>query len=414
MTPATTHVATPDLASPHFKANPYPFYARLRADAPVWRTTVLGRRPAWLVTRYDDVVGILKDERFVKNRLKAVAEGQTAAGPWMPSFLKPLERNMLDLDAPDHTRLRALVHQAFTARLVERLRERIQSLTDELLDAAQAHSAGGTIELVSAYALPLPSIVIADLLGVPASDRRRFHRWSSALLATASTPGDMLRAVPHAWAFMRYVRQLVARRRTDPQDDLITALLQAEASGDTLSEDELLAMIVLLLIAGHETTVNLIASGTFALLEYPDERERLRRDPALIKPAIEELLRFTSPVDIATERYASEDVTLAGTTIPRGGLVLAAVGSANRDEHQFPNPDTLDLGREPNRHLAFGQGVHYCLGAPLARLEGQIAISMLLRRMPDLRLAVAPESLRWRRGLILRGLEALPVALQKA
>jgi len=410
---ATTHVATPDLASPRFKANPYPFYARLRADAPVWRTTVLGRRPAWLVTRYDDVVGILKDERFVKNRLNAVAEGQTAAGPWMPSFLKPLERNMLDLDAPDHTRLRALVHQAFTARLVERLRERIQSLTGELLDAAQAQSTDGTIDLVSAYALPLPSIVIADLLGVPAGDRRRFHRWSSAL-ATVSTAGDMLWAVSYAWAFMRYVRQLVARRRTDPQDDLITALLQAEASGDTLSEDELLAMVVLLLIAGHETTVNLIASGTLALLEYPDERERLRRDPALIKPAIEELLRFTSPVDIATERYTSEDVTLAGTTIPRGGLVLAAVGSANRDEHQFPNPDTLDLGREPNRHLAFGQGVHYCLGAPLARLEGQIAISTLLRRMPDLRLAVAPESLRWRRGLILRGLEALPVASQKA
>jgi cytochrome P450 len=410
---ATTHGAAPDLASPRFKANPYPFYARLRADAPVWHTTVLGRRPAWLMTRYDDVVGILKDERFVKNRLKAVAEEQTAAGPWIPSFLKPLERNMLDLDAPDHSRLRALVHQAFTARLVERLRERIQSLTDELLDAAQAQSTDGTLDLVSVYALPLPSIVIADLLGVPASDRRRFHRWSSAL-ATISTAGDMLWAVPHAWAFMRYVRQLVARRRTDPQDDLITALLQAEASGDTLSEDELLAMVVLLLIAGHETTVNLIASGTLALLEYPDERERLRRDPALIKPAIEELLRFTSPVDIATERYSSEDVTLAGTTIPRGGLVLAAVGSANRDEHQFPNPETLDLDREPNRHLAFGQGMHYCLGAPLARLEGQIAISTLLRRMPDLRLAVAPESLRWRRGLILRGLEALPVTLQKA
>jgi cytochrome P450 PksS len=210
------------------------------------------------------------------------------------------------------------------------------------------------------------------------------------------------------------VRQLVARRRTDPQDDLITALLHAGASGDTLSEDELLAMVVLLLIAGHETTVNLIASGTLALLEHPDERERLRRDPALIKPAIEELLRFTSPVDIATERYASEDVTLEGVTIPRGELVLAAVGSANRDERQFPNPDMLDLSREPNRHLAFGQGAHYCLGAPLARLEGQIAITTLLRRMPDLRLAVAPGALRWRRGLILRGLEVLPVAFKNA
>jgi cytochrome P450 PksS len=209
---------------------------------------------------------------------------------------------------------------------------------------------------------------------------------------------------------MRYVRRLLARRRADPRDDLITALLQVEEAGNSLSEDEVLAMVFLLLIAGHETTVNLIASGTLALIEHPEQAERLRAEPGLIKPAIEELLRFTSPVDIATERYAREEVTIAGTTIPRGALTLGAIGSANRDEAQFPDADTLDLGREPNRHLAFGQGAHYCLGAPLARLEGQIAVATLLRRLPTLRLPVAAESLRWRRGLVLRGLEALPLS----
>jgi cytochrome P450 PksS len=400
---------TPDLASPQFKADPYPLYAHLRAEAPVCRTTVLGRQRAWLFTRYDDVVDTLKDPRFVKNRRNAADPGKASPGPWVPGFLKPLERTMLDLDPPDHTRLRALVHQAFTPRLIERLRARIETLADELLDAAVRGSANGSFDLVGTFALPLPSIVIAELLGVPASDHRRFHRWSSAL-ASVATPGDMVWAIPNAWALLRYTRQLAARRRADPQDDLTTALLQARAEGDALSEDELLAMVVLLLIAGHETTVNLIASGTLALAEHPDERERLQSDPALIKPAIEELLRFTSPVDIATERYASEDMMLHGVTIPRGELVLAAIGSANRDERQFPDPDTLDLGREPNRHLAFGQGIHYCLGAPLARLEGQIAITTLLRRLPDLRLAVDPGSLRWRRGLMLRGLEALPLA----
>jgi cytochrome P450 len=211
------------------------------------------------------------------------------------------------------------------------------------------------------------------------------------------------------WAFMRYLRRLFERRRADPRDDLITALVQAEEAGDKLSEDELLAMVFLLLIAGHETTVNLIASGTLALLRHPDQLARLRHDPSLIKSAVEELLRYTSPVEMATERFAREDVIIAGTTIPRGELVLAVIGSANRDERQFEDPDTLRLDREPNRHLAFGQGGHYCLGAPLARLEGQIAISTLLRRLPDVRLAGGPESLRWRRGLFLRGLEKLPL-----
>jgi cytochrome P450 PksS len=220
----------------------------------------------------------------------------------------------------------------------------------------------------------------------------------------------MVKAVPNAWALMRYIRKVIKARRADPRDDLISALAGAEEAGDSLSEDELSAMTFLLLVAGHETTVNLIGNGTLALLQHPDQMEKLRADPALVRPAVEELLRYTSPVEMATERYAREDVTVAGVTIPRGDMVFAVIASANRDERQFANPDSLDITREPNRHLSFGLGAHFCLGASLARLEGQIAIHTLLRRLPEMRLAVAPRTLRWRRGMLLRGLEALPVA----
>ena len=414
-------IVAPDLASPAFKANPYPFYARLRDEAPVWRdkapvvwgTTLGDRRTAWLVTRYDDVARVLKDDAFVKDKLNAMDPEQRAKTPWMPGFLKPLERNMLDLDAPDHARLRALVSKSFTPRLVERLRGRIEALCEELLDAMEREGKRrGGAELVADYALPLPATVIAELLGVPAEDHKKFHRWSSRLVSVSSGR-DMLRFLPAALSFVRYLRRLVERRRADPRDDLITALIQAEEAGDKLSKDELLAMAFLLLVAGHETTVNLISSGTLALLEHPEQAERLRHDPSLLKPAVEELLRYTSPVEMATERYAREDVEVAGATILRGELVLAVLGSANRDERHFEDPDVLDLARDPNRHLAFGRGgVHHCLGAPLARMEGQIAIDAFLQRFPEARLAVTPESLRWRRGLFLRGLEGLPLTLR--
>ena len=398
----------PDLANPQFKANPYPFYARLRAEAPVWRTTLPDKRVAWLVTRYEDVAGVLRDDTFAKDRLNAMDPEQLRKTPWVPGFLKPLERNMLDLDDPDHARLRALVSKAFTPRLIERLRGRIETLSEELLDVMERK---GGAELVGDYALPIPATVIAELLGVPAEDRRKFHRWSGKLVSVSSGR-DMLRALPSAMAFTRYLRKIIDRRRVEPGDDLLTALVRAEEEGDKLSEDEVLAMAFLLLVAGHETTVNLIASGALALLEHPEQAEVLSSDPSLTKPAVEELLRYTSPVELATERYAREDVEIAGTTIPRGELVLAVLGSANHDEREFEGPDVLNLTRDPNRHLALGRGgVHHCLGAPLARMEGQIAISALLRRFPHARLAVAPETLRWRRGLFLRGLHMLPLVL---
>jgi cytochrome P450 PksS len=397
-----------NIASPEFKANPFPFYARLRAETPVHPVPLPDGRTAWLITRYDDVAAALRDERFAKDPLNALTPEQLARQPWMPGFFKPLTRNMLDLDAPDHTRLRGLVSKAFTPRLVEQMRPRVQALTDHLLDRAGGR---GRIDLIRDYAQPLPTTIIAEMLGVPAADRRRFQRWSNTLIMAGSSKWGVFLAIPAVWMFLRYTRGLIKARRSQPRDDLVSALAQAEEAGRQLGEDELVAMVVLLLVAGHETTVNLIGNGTLALLEHPDQLERLRDDPSLIRPAVEELLRFGSPVETGTERYAREDVTVAGVTIPRGGLVFPVIASANRDERQFPDPNKLDVTREPNKHLSFGLGAHYCLGAALARLEGQIAITTLLRRAPDLRLAVDPGELRWRPGLVLRGLKALPVAV---
>jgi len=395
-----TQTATPNLADPRFKARPHPFYARLRSEAPVHRVQLPDRQIAWLVTRYDDVAAALKDPRFAKNPQNAQPVGRRRRDPWVPAFARPLTRNMLDLDEPDHTRLRVLVQKAFTPRYVEQLQSRIQAISDQLLDAVQHER---SLDLMAAYALPLPVTIIAEMLGVPPRHRATFTRWSNSLVAVSST-WERLRVVPTVWLFIRYLRRLIAYRRAHPGDDLTSGLIRAETERDRLSADELLAMIVVLLIAGHETTVNLIGGGTLALLEHPDQLDRLKQDPSLIKSAIEELLRYTSPVDIATERFAREDIVIAGQSIPQGEQMLAVIGSANHDERKFADPDGLDITRHPNEHLAFGQGRHYCLGAPLARLEGAIAISTLLRRMPDLRLAQPPESLSWRRGIFLRGL----------
>jgi len=390
-----------NLASPDFKANPFPFYARLRSEAPVYRTSLPDKRTVWLITRYDDVVEVLKDGRFSKD--KATARQKF----WLPSVLKPLMRNMLDLDAPNHTRLRGLVHTAFTPRLTENLRERIQSLADELLDRLLAQ---GKADLVRDYAVEIPTTIIAEVLGIPVKDRLKFRKWSNAGAAAIASRFGVLRAIPELAFFIRYIRSLVKLRRAKPEDDLISTLVRAEEAGDHLSEDELLAMIVLLLIAGHETTVNVIGNSVLALLENPDELDKLKNNPALIKSAIEELLRHSGPLETATERFSREDINVAGVTIPRGDLVLAVLASANRDERRFDGANRLDIMREPNPHVAFGFGMHYCLGAALARLEAQVAIGTLFRRCGNVGLAVDPKALRWKRGLVLRGLESLPIS----
>jgi cytochrome P450 PksS len=395
--PPIAHV---NLASSEFKANPFPFYARLRGEAPVYRTKLPDKRAVWLITRYQDVLAVLKDDRFSKDWAKAQAQ------PWIPGMFKPLMRNMLNLDAPDHTRLRGLVHTVFTPRLIENLRGRVQSLADELLSRVQAR---GQVDLVREYAVEIPTTVIAEILGVPVKDRLKFRKWSNAGTASSASRFGILKAIPEIVLFIRYVRSLVRVRRANPENDLISALALAEQAGDQLSEDELLAMLVLLLVAGHETTVNLIGNGVLALLENPDQLDRLHNDPALIKSGVEELLRHSGPLETATERYPREDTSVAGVTIPRGELVFAVLASANRDERQFENPDRLDLGRETNPHVAFGYGMHYCLGASLARLEAQIAVATLFRRVPNLKLGIPSNRLRWKSGLVLRGLESLPV-----
>jgi cytochrome P450 PksS len=406
--PRRPRPAEADITSPAFKADPYPFYARLRDQAPVCAVTLPNRMPVWLVTRYDDVALVLRDERFAKDVAKALTPEEAARLPRPPGLFKPLTHHMLNADPPDHTRLRALVQRAFTPGLVEGMRARVGVIAEQLLDGIAGRP---RVDLIRDYALPIPTTVIAEMLGVPVEDRHRFHRWSRTILLSPSSSWGLWKALPSAWAFLRYIRQLIAARRAAPRDDLVSALVRAEEAGERLTADELVSMVFLLLVAGHETTVNLIGNGTLALLEHPAELARLRADEKLIRPAVEEMLRFGSPVETATRRFAREDVPLGGATIPRGALVLAVIASANRDGRQFPDPDRLDVGREPNKHLAFGLGAHYCLGAPLARLEGQIAVQTLLRRARALRLAVAPDRLRWRGGLVVRGLEALPVAV---
>lgn len=393
-----------NIAAASFKADPFTTFKGWRETSPVVPVKALGQR-TWIVTRYDDVMAALKDERLVKDKRNARDPSTKRNQPWVPGFLRPLERNMLDLDGTDHTRLRALVHQAFTPRLIGRIQQRVHGLAHELIDRVRAH---GEMELIHDFALQIPMTIISQILGVPERDRHNFHRWSSAAVSIG-TPLDGLKAVPALYQFVSYLRRLIRDHRNDPRDDLTSAPVQAEAESTRLSEDELMAMLTILLIAGHETTINLIGNGVLALLENPEQLERLRTEPALMKTAVEELTRHTAPVMLATERYTREDLEISGVRIPKGELVFAAIASANRDETVFENPDNLQPDRANNRHLGFGQGAHSCVGAPLARLEVSTAFQVLLERLPNLRPAVKPESLRWNPGLVTRGLKALPV-----
>ncbi|MGH7747231.1 MAG: cytochrome P450 family protein, partial [Candidatus Dormibacteria bacterium] len=381
----------------------------LRAERPVVRRAVpFADGHAYVVTRYAEAAAVLRDERFVKNVRTARDPGDLRL-PWAPRSLKPLQNSMLDADGAQHRRLRRLVQETFSPRYIAQLEPRVETLTAELLDALAGASSA---DLVAAYALPLPLTVIAEIMGVSEADRMRFRRWVGTLLGAQPSTRPTLRMLlklPHVLAMMRFLRGLIADRRATPRDDLISRLAAPDERGDRLDDDELVAMVFILLIAGYETTVNLIATGTLLLLRNPDQLARLREDPDLIGHAVEELLRLATPVDHASERYAAADVEIGGVTIPRGSLVLVGVVSANTDDRHFAGAERLDLGRTDNRHLSFGLGPHYCLGAPLARLEGRIAIGALVRRFPDLSLAVPPEELRWRPGLLLRGLVSLPV-----
>jgi cytochrome P450 len=396
-----------DLYGDAFRASTYETFARMREEDPVLRQPGIdGGTPIWFVTRYDDAEAVLlDDERFVRDPRLALSAQQL--GEELPEFVPFIDSNMLNRDGDDHRRLRRLVSQAFTPRMIERLRPRIQEIADALIDEV---SGDGRMELVSAFAFPLPITVIAELLGVPVADRDRFREWSAAMVSPALAAAEMEQADALLKAFVAYLLALFAERRQHPGEDLVSALVAVEDGGDTLSEEELCSMVALLIVAGHETTVSLIGNAMLALLTHPEQRSALERDPSLLPRAVEELIRFDGPVERTLNRWAAVDVELCGRKIPRGESVIVILGAADRDPERFEEPDTLDWAAERPRHLGFGRGSHFCLGAPLARLEAEIALGTLLRRLPGLRLAAAEEELRRRPVPLFRSLVALSVA----
>ncbi|MEV4277761.1 cytochrome P450 family protein [Actinoplanes xinjiangensis] len=389
-----------DFTDPAFQNNPHPVYAQMRRTGPVRRVKLPSGLNAWLITRYDDARRALSDPRLSKS-MHAVG----SAGAGQPNLTTPISRHMLAVDPPDHTRLRRLVSAAFTARRIEGMRPRIEEITTGLLDALDGERSA---DLIDAFAFPLPIQVICELLGVPAEDQNAFREWSNVIVSGALA-GDRL--APAITAMIEYISTLLAERRERGGDDLLSGLIQVREEGDRLSAEELSSMVFLLLIAGHETTVNLIGNGAWLLLRDRDRWERLRADRTLLPAAIEEFLRFEGPVETSTFRVATEPVEIGGVTIAAGDPVVVVLLSANRDGDRFPDADELRLDRPNNAHLAFGHGIHYCLGAPLARLEAQVAFTALLDRFPDLRLATDPDELPWRPGTLLRGLYHLPVFL---
>jgi cytochrome P450 len=404
MTLATATLDPTDITTGAFRADPFPKFKRWRDEQPVVPVKVMGGR-AWLLTRYDDVELGLKDERLVKNRANARDPNKPQRGVPMPGFVKALQTNVLDMDPPDHTRLRGLVHQAFLPRIMAQMQTRVHDLSHELIDKAQKK---GEMDLVRDFAVEIPLVVICDMLGVPEKDRDKFHDWSNAM-TNVGKPIDAILAMPNMYTMVKYLRKLFQGYREHPGDNLASLLVKAEAENSSLSEDELVGMAAILLSAGHETTSGLIGNGVLALFENPDQLERIKTEPAIMKSAVEELVRFAPPVVMATPRYAREDYEISGTQISQGDTVYAMIGSANHDERKFDQPEKLMLDRTNNKHLGFGQGIHYCIGAPLARLEASVAFQVLFERLPNLRLAVKPEELRWASGLVPRGLQSMPV-----
>ncbi|MGQ9829269.1 MAG: cytochrome P450 [Roseiflexus sp.] len=393
----------PELWSAAVLNDPYPIYDRLRAEQPIrWTGS------DWQIFRYADAQALLRDPRLGADRFQVDSQWLMATG--LEPLFKTRDSMMLFTDPPDHTRLRTLVHRGFTPRIVESYRPLVQHIVDRLLDTA---AACGEIELIGEFAYPLPVTVIAHMLGVPADMHDQFRRWSDSLAAfiggTTRPEADVLPAALRATLEMTdFFLALVAERRRAPRDDLLSALAQAEDGGDRLSEQELVANSILLLLAGHETTTNLIGNGTLALMRNPDQFALLRDHPQLIPAAIEELLRYDSPVQM-TSRRALTDIEFQGYWIEAGQVVTVFIGAANRDPAQYIDPARLDVMRRDVRHLSFGHGPHYCLGAPLARLEGQVAIKTLTHRFPHMRLTDEP--IAWRDNFALRGLQSLHIEL---
>ncbi|MCB8979735.1 MAG: cytochrome P450 [Ardenticatenaceae bacterium] len=376
----------------------------MRQEDPIYAHRSPGGGTIWYITRFAEVTAVLKDnDHFVKDiRHTLPPDFKT---PRKSAMHRLINENMLFADPPDHTRLRALVNQAFTPRRVEQLAPRIQHITDELLDEI---AVAGQADLIADFALPMPVRIIAELLGIPPADQAQVADWSQAIISPGSRDLNYSARKRKVRAFVAYLQEMFAQRQKSPQDDLISALVQAEEAGERLNEAELSSMVALLLVTGHETTVNLLGNGALALLNHPEQLGILRENGGW-ETAVEELLRFDGPVETSTTRWVREDFVFEGHPMQRGDVVRVVLASANRDACHFAQPDTLDVTRRDNRHLAFGMGIHYCLGAPLARLEGQIGLQTLFERFPNLRLSAPVEELAWRSGILFRSLKSISI-----
>lgn len=399
-----------ELYSHEFRQNSYAIFAQMRSADPVCQQAGMdGSTPIWFVTRYENVQQVLlDDEHFVRDasQVYSAEEQEQIFGTPDPMLDRMMNNHMLNKDGEDHKRLRSLVSKAFTPKVIQNLRPRIEAIAIELLDRVQA---AGHMELISEYAFPLPITVIAELIGIPLENQNQFRIWSNAFVRPALTDEEQQEAFLHLQQFAAYMQKLVAERRSHPKEDLLSALIQVEEAGDRLSEGELFSMLSLLIVAGHETTVSLIGNAVLALLQNPNARDEITRNPGLFSAAVEEFLRYDSPVERPLTRFVKEDIEFGGQQLKKGDLLIAIIGSANRDEGQFVAADQLDIHRKSNPHIAFGKGIHYCLGAPLARLEGEIALRVLFERLPDLTLDIPVENLEWRDVPTFHSLVQLPV-----
>ena len=399
-----------DLYSSEFRKHSHEVFAQMRADAPLIKQIGLdGETAIWFVTRYAEAQQVLSDDQHFVRDIRLAFEPAVLAhmlGDQDAQIDRMLNNNMLEREGEDHRRLRSIVSKAFTPKVIQSMRPRVEQIANDLLDRVIEK---GQMELVADYAFPLPITVIAELLGVPLDNQDQFRVWSNAFVRPTLTPEEGMEALRMLQAFVGYMQQLVAERRLQPGTDLLSGLIHAEENGDRLNESELFSMLSLLIVAGHETTVSLIGNSVLALLRDPERLRELQNHPDLLPTALEEFLRYDSPVERALARFVAHDVELAGQQLKRGELIIVLLSSANRDEVQFSDPAQLDVQRQQNRHIAFGCGVHYCLGAPLARLEGEIALRTLLQRLPDLTLDIPQESLEWRDVPLFHSLMRLPV-----
>ncbi|MEN1936281.1 cytochrome P450 [Paenibacillus sp. 102] len=394
------------LASQEFKEDAYDIYKESRKSQPILFVNQSELGTEWLITRYEDALAFLKDSRLKKNPENVFEKVEV--NPFLSVDNGDyLTTHMLNSDPPDHNRLRSLVQKAFTPKMISQLDERIQHIADTLLDHAEQKR---SLNLVNDYAFPLPINVISEMLGIPKEDQEKFRVWSHAVIDSPETPEEIRETEMKLAEFITYLQYLVDIKRKNPKEDLVSALIQAESEGSKLSARELYSMIMLLIVAGHETTVNLITNTVLALLENPSQLQLLKEQPELIDSAIEEGLRYYSPVEVTTARWAAEPFMIHDQEIQKGDMVTISLASANRDENVFVNPEVFDITRKNNRHIAFGHGSHFCLGAPLARLEAKIAIATLLKRMPSIEIKGEREKIKWQGNYLMRSLEELPLS----